>query len=87
MKGYLILYTNFFSGLKNVFIPCVMEKIAKIDNCSAAEMVTSVIKEKDLVLTMSSGHFDISRCKYFMFVKGGNMKLSYKVYFIQPYMM
>jgi hypothetical protein len=50
-------------------------------------MVTSVIKEKDLVLTMSSGHFDISRCKYFMFVKGGNMKLSYKVYFIQPYMM
>jgi hypothetical protein len=63
MKGYLILYTNFFSGLKNVFIPCVMEKIAKIDNCSAAEMVTSVIKEKDLVLTMSSGHFDISRCK------------------------
>ena len=63
MKGYLILYTNFFSGLKDVFIPCVMEKIAKIDNCSAAEMVTSVIKEKDLVLTMSSGHFDISRCK------------------------
>ena len=40
-----------------------MEKIAKIDNCSAAEMVTSVIKEKDLVVTMSSGRFDISRCK------------------------
>jgi hypothetical protein len=37
MKGYLILYTNFFSGLKNVFIPCVMEKIAKIDNSDQVE--------------------------------------------------